>query len=306
MRADTAPVISGLALWQWRSQAINDAIGAAIEVAEVDWLLQELVGLDRLALRLEFYQTQPQIAAQVSLPELAALWQRRLRDRVPVQYLAGRTPWRDFVLQVSPAVLIPRPETEGLIDLVLDQPDFQPGGDWADLGTGSGAIAIGLAAVLSEAKIHAVDRSAAALAIARVNAQATGFGDRIQFYQGDWFEPLAALKGQLSGMIANPPYIPSALVLALQPEVTWHEPHLALDGGADGLDCLRHIVQTAPDYLQPDGVWLIEMMAGQADAVVDLLRQQGGYDRINVHCDLAGIERFVVARKRNEIARGTR
>ncbi len=274
------------------------AIAAAIDVAEVDWLLQEWVGLDRLALRLESYKLQPELAAQITLPELERLWQRRLRDRVPVQYLVGRTTWRDFVLQVSPAVLIPRPETEALIDLAVASPTSLHAGHWVDLGTGSGAISIGLAAALPQATIHAVDRSAAALAIAQANAAALGFGDRIQFYQGDWLEPLVALKGKLSGLIANPPYIPSALVLELQPEVTWHEPHLALDGGADGLDCLRQIIQTAPDYLQPDGVWLVEMMAGQANSVVNLLAQQGGYDRITIHRDLAGIERFVTARRK--------
>jgi release factor glutamine methyltransferase len=298
MPADSPHFISGLALWQWRSQAIIAAIAAAIDVSEVDWLLQELIGLDRLALRLESYKAQPQLAAPMALPELEALWQRRLRDRVPVQYLAGRTPWREFVLEVSPAVLIPRPETEGMIDLVMASPASLHQGHWADLGTGSGAIAIGLAAALPHATIHAVDRSPAALAIARANAQATGFADRIQFYPGDWLAPLATLKGQLSGLVANPPYIPSALVLALPPEVTLHEPHLALDGGPDGLDCLQQIIQTAPDYLQPNGLWLVEMMAGQAEAVVKRLAQQGSYDRIVIHPDLAGIERFVVARRK--------
>jgi release factor glutamine methyltransferase len=288
--------ISGLALWQWRSTAIQAAIVAAIDVDEVDWLLQELVGLDRLSLRLESYKYQPKIAAKLSLVELDALWQRRIADRVPVQYLAGVTPWRRFSLQVSPAVLIPRPETEQLIDLVAHCPVALQRGDWADLGTGSGAIAIGLAAVLPEATLHAVDRSPAALAIAQTNAQTTGFADRIQFYQGDWLAPLAHLKGRLSGIVANPPYIPSAMVLDLQPEVTRHEPHLALDGGPDGLDCMRQLVATAPDYLRPDGIWMVEMMAGQAAAVTDLLRQQGQYDRIVVHPDLAGIPRFVVAR----------
>ena len=297
MTANSAYFISGLALWQWRSQAITAAIAAAIDIAEVDWLIAELLGLDRFALRLVSGQAHPHLAAPVDLPALEGLWQRRLRDRVPVQYLAGRTPWREFVLQVSPAVLIPRPETEGLIDLALASPTCLHRGHWADLGTGSGAIAIGLAAALPAATIHAVDRSPAALKIAQVNAQATGFADRIQFYQGNWLEPLAALSGQLSGIVANPPYIPSALVLELQPEVTLHEPHLALDGGDDGLDCLRQIGQTAPTYLQPNGIWLVEIMAGQAKAVVDLLRQQGHYDRIAVHRDLAGIERFVVARR---------
>jgi Methylase of polypeptide chain release factors len=109
-----------------------------------------------------------------------------------------------------------------------------------DLGTGSGAIAIGLASALTNATIHAVDCSSEALAVARQNADNLGFAKRVNFYQGSWWEPLAFLKGRVSGMVSNPPYIPSSTVLTLQPEVLKHEPHLALDGGLDGLDCIRH------------------------------------------------------------------
>lgn len=168
-------------------------------------------------------------------------------------------------------------------------------GDWADLGTGSGAIAIGLATAFPAARIHAVDYSAAALTIAQSNAQQLDLTDRIQFYEGSWLQPLEHLKGRLSGIVANPPYIPSGMVPALQPEVARHEPHLALDGGADGLNCLRHLVATAPDYLQTGGIWLVEMMAGQAIAVADLLHQQGSYCQIQIHPDLAGIDRFALA-----------
>jgi release factor glutamine methyltransferase len=231
---------------------------------------------------------------------LSQLWHQRQRDKVPVQYLAGVTPWRHFSLKVSPAVLIPRPETEYLIDLAVAAVKNSPipnlaSGHWADLGTGSGAIALGLAEVLRAATIHAVDYSADALAIAQENAQQLGFTQRIQFYQGTWFEPLDALKGQFSGIISNPPYIPSSLVQELQPEVRDHEPHLALDGGCDGLDCIRHLIASSPNYLRPGGVWLIEMMAGQADTVAQLLHNQGSYRDIQIIPDLAGIDRFALA-----------
>ena len=96
-------------------------------------------------------------------------------------------------------------------------------------------------------------------------------------------------------MVANPPYIPSTLVPQLQPEVAHHEPQLALDGGADGLECIRHLVETSPAYLRSGGVWLIEMMAGQAQTVTELLQNQGSYCNIEIHADLAGIERFALA-----------
>jgi release factor glutamine methyltransferase len=273
----------------------------------VDWLLQDLAGLDRLSLRLETFKDRDVIWLARSLSDLTLLWQRRLQERVPVQYLTGVAPWRHFALNVSPAVLIPRPETESLIDLAIaaacptpDPPYPAPltYSQWADLGTGSGAIAIGLAMAFPAATVHAVDRSAAALAIARANAQQLKLTDRIQFYEGSWLQPLATLKGQLSGVVSNPPYIPTAMIPTLQPEVAQHEPHLALDGGADGLNCIRHLVATAPDYLQPGGVWLIEMMAGQASTVAALLQEQGSYCQIQIYPDLAGIDRFALAYRR--------
>ncbi|QFS45548.1 peptide chain release factor N(5)-glutamine methyltransferase [Nostoc sphaeroides] len=289
-------LISGLQLWQWRNTALQAAIATDISPAEVDWLLLEVAGLDRLALRLESFKNWPEIQLQLPLEELDRLWQRRLNDRLPVQYIAGVTPWRKFQIAVSSAVLIPRPETELLIDLALASAS-DASGNWADLGTGSGAIALGLADVLQNATIYAVDYSLEALAIAQTNAHNLGFADRIQFYQGSWWEPLTFLKGQFSGMVSNPPYIPTSTLPTLQPEVVNHEPHLALDGGGDGLDCIRHLIEISPSYLQPGGVWLIEMMAGQADAVRELLQNQGSYCKIQIHADLAGIERFAVAYK---------
>ncbi|HEY9804134.1 MAG TPA: peptide chain release factor N(5)-glutamine methyltransferase [Leptolyngbyaceae cyanobacterium] len=301
MRNQRLNVVSGLQLWQWRNRATQAAIAHDVPVAELDWLLQEIAGLDRLALRLESFKDWSEIPLSLSLEELDQLWQRRLSDRLPVQYIAGITPWRKFKLRVSSAVLIPRPETECLIDLavvaVADSkaaPQLQQG-HWVDLGTGSGAIALGLADAFREATIHAVDYSREALAIAEQNANNLGLLERIRFYQGRWWEPLTLLKGQVSGMISNPPYIPSNIVPTLQPEVVNHEPYLALDGGNDGLDAIRHLVDVAPSYLRPGGIWLIEMMAGQAEAVKTLLQQQGSYENIQIHADLAGIERFALA-----------
>lgn len=290
--------VSGQALWRWRITARQQAIAAQVPVDEVDWLLQDLAGLDRLSLRLETFKDRAEMRLVRSLSELTVLWQQRLHDRVPVQYLTGIAPWRQFLLNVSPAVLIPRPETECLIDLAIAAVRPSPkltDGHWVDLGTGSGAIAIGLACAFPDATIHAVDYSAAALAIAQSNAQQLQLDDRIQFYEGSWLEPLEHLKGQVSGIVSNPPYIPSEMVPALQPEVARHEPHLALDGGADGLDCIRQLVAAAPDYLQSGGVWLVEMMAGQANDVSALLQQQGSYRQIQIYPDFAGIERFALA-----------
>ncbi|MBW4442506.1 MAG: peptide chain release factor N(5)-glutamine methyltransferase [Plectolyngbya sp. WJT66-NPBG17] len=286
-------LIPGIQLWQWRSTAKSQSISHGISPDEVDWLLQELAGVNRLFLRL---QPDQAIGSKVSLSDLDRAWQKRIAERTPIQYLAGITPWRSFELKVAPGVLIPRPETELLIDFAIAQDPSLKAGQWADLGTGSGAIAIGLALSLPDAIVSAVDRSEEALAIAKFNAKT--LGAKVQFYQGDWFEPIAHLKRSLSGVVSNPPYIPTAIVSELQPEVRLHEPHLALDGGSDGLESIRHLIQVAPDYLTSGGVWMVEMMSGQADAIAALLSAQGSYDHITIHKDLAGIERFAIAYRR--------
>lgn len=291
--------VSGQDLWEWRQTARQQAIAADVAPNELDWFLQELAGLDRLSLRLDSFKTQAAIPLKLPFSDLQQRWQHRLRNRVPVQYLAEVAPWREFRLRVSPAVLIPRPETECLIDLAIAAHQHRLPSDptpaWTDLGTGSGAIAIGLATAFPTATIHAVDTSSDALAIARFNADTYHLSDRIQFYHGSWFAPLAHLRGQLMGMVSNPPYIPHALLPELQPEVSYHEPHLALDGGTDGLAAVRQLVTIAPDYLKPGGIWLVELMNGQAEQVANLLKQQGQYESIAIHPDLAGIDRFVLA-----------
>ncbi len=297
--------IDGRDLWQWWQWARQTAIAHAIDPHEADWLIQALTPLTRLELRLGTFQSVAAIVIAVDPAQLTHMWEQRLHQRVPVQYLAGKTTWRDFSLRVTPAVLIPRPETELLIDLAQAAcPHPEAAGHWADLGTGSGAIAIGLATIFPQATIHAVDVSPAALAIARGNAAAYQLGDRIQFYQGNWLDPLNRFHGiphgTLSGIVSNPPYIPSDTVLTLQPEVTQHEPHRALDGGTDGLDCVRQLIAHAPEYLLPHGLWLVELMAGQAPAIAQLLVEDGRYTQIHIHTDLAGMERFVSAQRRDD------
>lgn len=298
--AEPLAEVSGEELWQWWQKARQQAAIAHIPSFEVEWLLREAAGLDRLHLYAGTIRNQEKVLLKLPLEELRQLWQRRLEDSIPVQYLVGVAPWRQFSLSVSPAVLIPRPETELLIDLAIAATATNPElrqGHWADLGTGSGAIALGLATAFPAATIHAVDCSTEALAIAQINAQRYSLTDRIQFHQGSWFQPLVPFKNNLSGIISNPPYIPSQMVLELQPEVAKHEPKLALDGGNDGLDSIRHLIDTAPNHLQAGGIWLIEMMAGQAQTVATLLHQQGSYREIQIHADLAGIERFALAVK---------
>ena len=291
--------ISGAALFNWYQEAKKAAIANNIEPAEVDWLLQTVTGLSSLALRLGSFKQQAQISSQKSLSELEMLWKKRLQKRLPVQYLVETVFWRRFQLKVTPAVLIPRPETELIVEIAQEaarhnqSPQSQQ--HWVDLGTGSGAIALGLRDIFPEANIHAVDLSQAALEIARENAVRLQLDRNLNFYCGSWWEPLSFLQGKVTGMVSNPPYIPTPEVAKLEPEVSLHEPNLALDGGVDGLDDIRYLVRAAPEYLASRGIWLIEIMLGQSDLVVELLKQQGEYYDVKVFLDLNGLERFVLA-----------
>ncbi len=295
--------ITGKDLYSWKQWASQLAEENDIDANEIDWLLQGLTALSGLSLRLENYRAQENIPSKITISTLTEKWRQRIDDRVPVQYLAGETPWRNFLLAVTPDVLIPRPETELIIDIATELVEQSPLSEqlqkshWVDLGTGSGAIALALAHQFPQATIHAVDISEKALAIAQLNAQQNNLTNRIQFHQGSWLNPLSNLKGQLAAIISNPPYIPTQTVSNLQLEVKKHEPHLALDGGTDGLDSIRQLIAQGALYLHPNGIWLIELMSGQALAVQTLLTNQNSYTDIQIHRDLSGIQRFVSARK---------
>jgi release factor glutamine methyltransferase len=282
--------------WEWYDRSLIAAQTGNVPTFELDWLILSLASLDKLDLRLRSPNITQKITPEL-LTKLDQLWQQRLSARIPVQYLTGSLAWRNLELQVSPAVLIPRPETELIIDIVEEncQDPIYQNGVWVDLGTGSGAIAIALAQQFPQAEIHAVDYSRSALEIAKINASKNY--QQIHFHHGSWFEPLAKLNLQnhLAGIVSNPPYIPSIEVLNLQPEVTNHEPHLALDGGNDGLDAIRELVNIAPQYLISGGFWIVELMSGQAEIVRSLLQTNGGYTNIQIHQDYAAIERFVSA-----------
>lgn len=293
-------MISGAEFWLWYNQAKKLALSANIPPEELNWLIQEVTNIDKLSLRLESFKEQSQITLKIPLDILNQKWQERINNKLPVQYIAEVTYWRNFSLKVTPSVLIPRPETEIIIDIIIDKTkNLSLGRDqqqnWADLGTGSGAIALGLAQILPNSTIHAIDISEKALNIAQENAQKTGFSEQIKFYHGSWWQPIAHLRGKITGMISNPPYIPSGIIPELQPEVRIHEPLIALDGGKDGLEEIRYLIETAPDYVIPGGIWLIEIMKGQADKVVQLLKDGDKYTQIEIIPDLEGIQRFVYA-----------
>lgn len=251
-------------------------------------MIRGVTGFDRLQLHLA---TAEQF--QPWQRELDALWHRRLTEHVPVQYLLGWAFWRDLKLKVTPATLIPRPETELLVDCGLDFCCALARPVVADLGTGTGAVAIAIARELPDSVVYAVDCSEATLAVAHQNVASYGLQSRVSLLLGEWFTPLP--RRAFDALLSNPPYIPTALVETLAPEVRLHEPLRALDGGPDGLAAFKVLVAQAPAYVRPGGLWAVEVMAGQAALVENLLNESGLYQSIRSLPDLAGIERLVVA-----------
>lgn len=218
-------------------------------------------------------------------------------DRVPVAYLVGHKEFMGLNFAVTPDVLIPRPDTEVLAQGVIEHlQDFSGRAiKIADIGTGSGAICISILKFLDNAIAEAVDVSEKALDIARFNAEKFNVTDRIIFHEGSLFEPLAGKKFDV--VISNPPYVLSGDLDNLQPEI-YREPRIALDGGKDGLNFYREIIDAAPNFLNEDGFLALEVGANQAEAVVKLINDGGAFSYTQIWKDLANIERVVAAWKK--------
>jgi len=266
--------------------------------ADLDWLLDLAGGLTWPKLQdLRLHPHRP-VSLTCSLGHIEDLWRQHLGTQVPLQYLVGRCPWRDLDVQVAPGVLIPRQETEQLPDLAVTLGRWPAAAPqlWADLGTGSGCLALALALVFPRSLGLAVDVSSDALAQAAVNLRPHGALARVRLLCSDWWQNLSPWWGQLDLVVANPPYIPSATVEGLDPVVRLHEPRLALDGGPDGLAALRQVVAGAPRALAPDGLLLLEHHHDQSAAVLALLKAAGLVE-VCAHPDLEGVPRFASARR---------
>jgi len=224
---------------------------------------------------------------------------RRVR-REPLQYITGRQEFWGLEFMVTPDVLIPRPETELIIEsAVRSVRDRNRPQRIIDLCTGSGCIAVCLAKELPQARILATDTSSQAISVARGNARQNGVADRIRFLEGDLFSPLEELDihGQVDIIVSNPPYVPSGDFSALQPEVRDYEPKMALLAGPDGTQVQRRIINEASRFLMNHGLLIVEMGLGQADPLAQLIRQRKDYGSLEILKDLAGIDRVIVAQK---------
>jgi release factor glutamine methyltransferase len=219
---------------------------------------------------------------------------RRAR-REPLAYILGTRPFFGLTLRVTPDVLIPRPETEILVEVALAEIARTGARRVVDVGTGSGAIAVAIAAHAPEVRVFATDISPAALAVARENAAVCGVAARITFFEGDLLEPVAALA-PFDIIVSNPPYIAPEEVARLEPEVRDYEPHVALGTHPDPLHFHRRLSVEAPPLLAPGGLLAVEIGIGQADAVTRLWRA-AGLEEVTVTADLAGVPRVVAGRR---------
>lgn len=256
---------------------------------DADVLIRHVLGWDRATLLLRRDEPLPHAAAA----HFDALVVRRA-TREPVAYLTGTREFygRDF--HVSPAVLIPRPETELIVDVVLARTTSAAVARIADVCTGSGILAVTLACERPRAEVVATDLSAEALAVARRNADAHGVGERIAFVEGDLLLPA---PGLFDVIVANPPYVPSADAATLAPDVRAFEPGIALFGGEDGLAIVRRLVLQAAPRLGPQGIFVMEFGAGQQYDVAHLVTS-AGLEMLQIANDLQGIPRVVVCRLR--------
>jgi release factor glutamine methyltransferase len=218
----------------------------------------------------------------------------------PVAYITGHKEFWSLDFVVTPDVLIPRPETELVVELALEgaiMAATKAPLKILDIGTGSGVIAIALAKELPAAEIWAVDVSAAALNIAEVNARRHGVAERVKFLDGDLFDPITELGHRFDVIVSNPPYILSKEIANLGREVRDWEPKMALDGGPDGLDCYRQIIGGAHTYLVPEGRILLEIGEDQGTAVAGLFVGVGGFEKATIYQDYAGKDRVIGAPK---------
>ena len=287
--------VAAAELLQWR----RDQLKAGGQPSQLDWLLDLEGGVGWQTLQQLRLHPQRSVPLSQPLARLAELWQRHLSSDEPLQYLVGRCPWRDLELEVRPGALIPRQETELMLELAIEllgTATSERPLRWADLGTGSGCLALALARAWPHSQGWAVDCSSEALEQAAANLNRYGQRERIGLLQGDWWEPLKPWFGSLQLVVSNPPYIPTAVWQELEPQVRNHEPALALDGGDDGLAAIRAIASQAAEALAQGGYLLLEHHHDQSGAVVALL-EEAGLEQQQAHPDLEGVQRFASARK---------
>jgi release factor glutamine methyltransferase len=277
---------------------------------EAEILLAHVLGIERIDLYMRYEQSADE-AQRAAFRDLV----RRRAEREPTRYLTGGCEFMSLAMKVTPACLIPRPETELLVEEVLrlagaprrpataaavEASSAQAPAPLSviDLCTGCGCIAVSLAVNLPHARVTATDISAEALEVARINAEAHGVAERVTLLQGDLYEPLDAADVQPADfLVANPPYVPEADWAGLEPEIREHEPRTALVSGPAGTEIVARILKGAPAYLRPGGWLLVEIGSEQGGAVAGQAAAVRGLTEARVVKDYAGLDRILMARR---------
>jgi release factor glutamine methyltransferase len=289
------PAALPLLIQPLRIQARERLKAAGVEnyLRETDWLLAD-------ALQVSVAGLLTERDSAMSPAQAAEAWSfiERRAAREPLQYILGSQDFKGWDIEVTPDVLIPRPETELLVDETLRL----LAGQWcpavADVGTGSGCIAVAIGRARADARIYAVDISKSALAVAKANAERHDLLARVHFIQGSLLDGFARRPGgSFDAIVSNPPYIPEAEFHLLQPEVARYEPRMALAAGPDGLRFYRDILVNAPSLLKSGGHVILELGFGQADKVRGLVEKRTELAVAHCRRDDAGIERLLVLKK---------
>tara|TARA_B100000965_G_scaffold34674_1_gene25567 strand:- start:1205 stop:2083 length:879 start_codon:yes stop_codon:yes gene_type:complete len=287
--------INGKSFLQWRKKMILKG-GRKVDF---DWLLDIAAGVSWSKLQYIILNPDYYLSLKIQTKELEFIWESHLKDQTPLQYLISKCPWRDFELEVSVGALIPRQETEFLIDLALNKVANLKCGRWADLGTGSGPLAIALGKSLPDWEGHAVDISKEALQLANRNLKSLVPNTNVKFSLGDWWEPLERWWGTFDLVLSNPPYIPSHLIGELDPVVKNHEPRIALDGGLDGMIASKQIIIGALNGLAKGGWLILEHHYDQSERIIKLMKEIG-MEEVSFEKDLNGIKRYAICRKKRK------
>ncbi|MEW4567794.1 peptide chain release factor N(5)-glutamine methyltransferase [Tautonia sp. JC769] len=285
-------------LLTWTQGFLRDK-GSDSPRLDAEVLLAQVLQTDRVKLYTQ-WEDEVGSADRASYRDLI----RKRAEGAPVAYLVGRKEFFSMSLAVSPAVLIPRPDTEFLVVEALDALKGTTTPRVVDVGTGSGAIALAIAQQRIDAQVVAIDLSPEALAIARANADRHSLADRVVFMEGDLLEPVAG-DGPFDAIVSNPPYIATDVIPTLEAGVRDFEPHLALDGGADGLQVVARLIEQAIPLLKPGGSLLLEIGSDQEGPVRAFLESRGELEVGPTVRDGSGHPRVLRARRRSESSEGS-
>ncbi len=283
--------VSAKELFLW----LKDTNSKRVKKDALYFLLDIKGGISKQDLNLLRINSRKDIYLDVSLNQLDLYWNEFINKDVPIQYLCKTTYWRNLRLKVSNDILIPRKETEQIVDIAKDICGIKKKVLFADLGTGSGAIAISLAVSNRNWTGLATDINIKALDIAKDNFQELCRNANLKFYCGDWWKPLDNYSGKIEIAVSNPPYIPIEVYEGLPTIIKKYEPEIALNGGKDGLKHIHNIIKFAPNYLKKGGWLILENHFDQSNQISNLFKQNG-FESIQIINDYSGIGRFTLAR----------